>query len=59
MLRLETPEALVILTGDEGPVSISKSRIVSRERAPSAMPEGLGELMTLREVRDLVEALQD
>jgi putative membrane-bound dehydrogenase-like protein len=59
MLRSETPEALVILTGDEGPVSILKSRVVSRERAPSAMPEGLGELMTLREIRDVVEALLD
>ncbi len=58
-LRSETPESVVVLTGDEGPVAVPKSRIASRERAPSAMPEGLGELMTLRELRDLVEALQD
>jgi quinoprotein glucose dehydrogenase len=48
-LRLESPE--------EGPLRIAKADLVSRQRGLSAMPEGLSELLTKRELRDLVEFL--
>lgn len=37
--------------------TIAKSRVTDRERALSSMPEGLAQLITLAELRDLVEYL--
>jgi hypothetical protein len=51
--------ALVIRTAEEGLLTVPKPAVKSRERGPSAMPDGLGDLMTLRELRDLVEALSE
>jgi quinoprotein glucose dehydrogenase len=48
-VRLESPEA--------GPVQIPKSDIASRRRGLSAMPEGVEQFLTRRELRDLVEYL--
>ena len=59
ILKQESPTALGIQTPEEGLIQVSKSGIRTRERGPSAMPDGLGELMTLRELRDLVEALSE
>jgi quinoprotein glucose dehydrogenase len=59
ILKLESPTALEIQTPEDGLIQVPKSGIRTRERGPSAMPDGLGELMTLRELRDLVEALSE
>ena len=59
VVREETPDRLALETPEEGRVLFSKADIRSRERGLSAMPEGLGELMTLGELRDLVEALSE
>ena len=48
-LRLESPE--------EGALRIAKADIVTRQRGLSAMPEGMEQLLSKREVRDLVEYL--
>ncbi len=48
-LRLESPE--------DGALKIAKADIVTRQRGLSAMPEGLGQALSRREVRDLVEYL--
>ena len=48
-VRLESPEA--------GPVRIAKLDVVSRQRGLSAMPDGLSEFLSRRELRDLVEFL--
>jgi quinoprotein glucose dehydrogenase len=48
-LRLESPE--------DGPLRLAKSEIVSRQRGLSAMPEGMIEFLSKRELRDLVEFL--
>lgn len=48
-LRIESPE--------DGPLRIAKADIVTRQRGLSAMPEGLGQALSRREVRDLVEYL--
>jgi len=53
VLTLET-------TLEDGTVAaraIRASEIVRRERGPSAMPEGLAESLSPRELRDLVEFL--
>jgi hypothetical protein len=38
-------------------VKVAKKDIESRDKGLSAMPEGMGELLTKREIRDLVEFL--
>ena len=48
-LRLESPE--------EGALRIAKADIVTRQRGLSAMPEGMEQFLSRREVRDLVEFL--
>lgn len=48
-LRIESPE--------DGPLRIAKADIVTRQRGLSAMPEGLEQALSRREVRDLVEYL--
>lgn len=48
-LRLESPE--------EGALRIAKADIVTRQRGLSAMPEGMEQFLSRREVRDLVEYL--
>ena len=40
-------------------MTVKKADIAKRERGPSSMVEGLGDLMSLRELRDLVEALSE
>jgi quinoprotein glucose dehydrogenase len=40
---------------DAAPVTVKKAEIQARESAPSGMPAGMGELLTKRELRDLVE----
>jgi putative heme-binding domain-containing protein len=37
---------------------VEKARIVKRDRLPSPMPEGLGKLLTKRELRDIVAFLE-
>ena len=48
-LRLESPE--------EGQLRITKADISARRRGLSAMPEGMEQILTKRELRDLVEFL--
>ncbi len=56
-LQSETDTELVLNTVDQGPVSLRKAEIADRRKGLSSMPEGLGELITPRELRDLVEFL--
>ncbi|HAB14879.1 MAG TPA: PQQ-dependent sugar dehydrogenase [Verrucomicrobiota bacterium] len=57
VVKAETADAIVLETPEEGRVTIPASQIESRDRGLSAMPEGLVDLMTLRELRDLMAAL--
>lgn len=59
ILREETGSELRVLSADSSMVRIPKDSIVSRQRAPSAMPDGLAELLSLQELRDLIEALSE
>jgi len=57
MVKSETATGLVLETAEAGRITLPADQIESRDRALSAMPEGLNELMTLRELRDLLAAL--
>ncbi len=56
-VRSEDDDRLVLATVDAGEVRLEKSMITDRRRGLSAMPEGLGEIVPRRDLRDLVEFL--
>ena len=53
----ESNGVLTLNSPEDGRIEIPVASIRSRERAPSAMPEGLTEMITRGEMRDLIEAL--
>ena len=53
----EANGTLVLNSPEDGKIEIPTHRIRSRDRAPSAMPEGLTEMISRAEMRDLIEAL--
>jgi quinoprotein glucose dehydrogenase len=57
ILKAETPEALTLQAPGTGlpPETLKKVEIKQRDIAPSGMPPGLGEMLTKRELRDVVE----
>jgi quinoprotein glucose dehydrogenase len=55
VVKGENDRELVLQLGDAAPVTLPKADIKSRENAPSGMLPNLGELLTKREIRDLVE----
>jgi len=59
VLKSETPAELVVASPEDGLVTVKKAGIAARERGLSSMLEGLGDLMSLRELRDVVEALSE
>ncbi|HAB17731.1 MAG TPA: hypothetical protein DCE44_14920, partial [Verrucomicrobiales bacterium] len=57
VVRTETPDTVVIISPEEGDVTLKKNEIVSREKGLSGMPDGFGQLLTRQELRDVVEFL--
>ncbi|HVV69944.1 MAG TPA: c-type cytochrome, partial [Verrucomicrobiae bacterium] len=57
VLKRETPEELVINTPDNGLVTIKKTNIQSRKTALSPMPEGMGQILSKDDLRNLIEFL--
>lgn len=57
ILKKETEQQLVLQNLDQGEVTIEKNDILSRERGPSAMPDGLETFLTPEELRDLMAYL--
>jgi quinoprotein glucose dehydrogenase len=57
VLKSETAEAVTIQLPGEAPVSLKPADIASRDSVPSAMLPNMGELLTKREIRDIVEYL--
>ena len=53
----ESPELLRVLQSSGETVEVEPATIVERRPDLSAMPEGLGQFLTPREMRDLVEYL--
>ncbi|HMO65738.1 MAG TPA: c-type cytochrome, partial [Verrucomicrobiota bacterium] len=56
-VKAEDEQKLLLDAGEDGEVTLPRSAITRRERTLSAMPEGLHELMSRRELRDLLEYL--
>ena len=56
VLDKETETTLTLKTSDAEPLVIPIARIASRDNTPSSMPP-MGEVLSKREIRDLVEYL--
>lgn len=56
-LKSETATDLVVDTGEDGLQTVPRAKVRSRQRGLSAMVEGLADLMTLEELRDVLAAL--
>ncbi|MFN0068912.1 MAG: c-type cytochrome, partial [Limisphaerales bacterium] len=59
VLKSETATELVLDVPEDGRMTIPKADIADRQRGLSSMVEGLGELITPREMRDLIAALAE
>ncbi|MFM7215055.1 MAG: HEAT repeat domain-containing protein [Verrucomicrobiota bacterium] len=57
IIKSETPESLEINSPEEGLVTVRKVDIQSREKGLSGMPEGLGDLLSRQDLRNLIEYL--
>ena len=57
VLKSETPTELVLNSPDTGPITVKKSDIESRQKALSPMPEGIGQILSKQDIRNLVEYL--
>ncbi len=55
VLRKETADTLEVASPDEGMQILRKGDVKKRERGASGMPDGFGDILTRRELRDLVE----
>jgi quinoprotein glucose dehydrogenase len=57
IVKAETESDIDIISPEDGPMKLKKEEIRSRERGPSAMPEELRQVLSKRDLRDLVEFL--
>jgi quinoprotein glucose dehydrogenase len=57
VLKSENEREVVLDSPEDGLITLPKDKIQSRERGGSGMPEGLAELLSKRDLRDLVEFL--
>lgn len=57
IVRAETDTELVLLSADAGETRLAKADIAERDTGLSGMPEGLGDILSREELRDLVEFL--
>ena len=57
VLKSETPEHMIVVEADGKTITMNSKDVASRRSGLSLMPEGLAEMMTPRELRDLVEFL--
>lgn len=57
VLKSETNDELVINSPEDGVVTVKKSDIQARDKGLSAMPEGMGQILSKQDLRNLVEFL--
>jgi mono/diheme cytochrome c family protein len=59
IVKEETPNEFTLQTFVPGApaLTMKKSEVQARENAPSGMPAGMGDLLTRREIRDIIEYL--
>ena len=59
IVKQENDEIIQLNSPEDGLMELKKSEIAMRERAPSAMPEEFRQVLSKRELRDLVEFLAE
>jgi quinoprotein glucose dehydrogenase len=57
VIKTDNATELVINSPEDGLVTVKKSEIQSRDKGLSPMPEGMGQVLTKQDLRDLVEFL--
>lgn len=57
VVKSENDTELVVISPEEGDVTLKKSTVETREKGLSGMPDGLGSLLTPTELRDVIEFL--
>jgi quinoprotein glucose dehydrogenase len=57
ILKSEDAQELVINSPEDGIIKVKKSEVISREKGQSAMPEGMGSILSKQDLRNLVEYL--
>jgi len=57
VVKSETGSELTLMDADGKLIRINKNEIAARKRGPSAMPEGFNQMLSLRDLRNLVEFL--
>ena len=57
VLKSETADTLVLNSADSGIITVKKSDIKSRRAALSPMPDGIGQILSKQDLRNLVEYL--
>ncbi len=57
IVKQENDVELALTTAGSGDVRLDKDSIATRERGPSAMPEGFGQILNQSDLRDLVDFL--
>ncbi len=57
VLKSENDQEIVIMSLEDGLVKVKKSDVTNRVKGLSAMPEGMGQLLTKQELRNLMEFL--
>ncbi|HKI72238.1 MAG TPA: PVC-type heme-binding CxxCH protein [Verrucomicrobiae bacterium] len=57
VLKSETADGLVINSPEDGLVTVKKNEIKSRDKGLSPMPEGMGQILSKQDLRNLVEFL--
>ncbi len=57
VLKSETPTELALRASDGSLLTVKKSDIESRRKSLSPMPEGMGQILSRQDLRNLVEFL--
>lgn len=57
IVKRESDAEIILLSPEDGEVTVKKSDVARRDPGLSGMPEGMASLLTLRELRDVVEFL--
>jgi quinoprotein glucose dehydrogenase len=57
IVKKESSDQIELIDANGNKIEVNKPDIQSRERGQSAMPEGLGKILSKRDLRDLVEYL--
>jgi len=57
VLKSETADGLVINSPEDGLVTVKKNEIKTRDKGLSPMPEGMGQILSKQDLRNLVEFL--